>query len=242
MFGIGGGELVLILLFGFLIFGPDKLPAMAKTLGRAISKFKSAQEEMSTVIKNEVYDPTSDEPFKNPVNAMDKAAQVGKKAVADVKETAKEAKSSVSSSKTAAAKAAAGTAGVAATSAAAGKTVAKQESFTERKARYERERAAKQAAEAEKAANEAEAAKQAEKEAAQKIKEEAAKKNLTPEGTMKEEDPTKLVPKVAEAASSAPEAASGENSKAAAKPATKTVKVKKPANAQTEANAEGKEE
>ena len=34
MFGIGGFELFLILLFGFLIFGPDKLPAMAKTLGR----------------------------------------------------------------------------------------------------------------------------------------------------------------------------------------------------------------
>ena len=29
MFGIGGFELFLILLFGFLIFGPDKLPAMA---------------------------------------------------------------------------------------------------------------------------------------------------------------------------------------------------------------------
>ena len=33
MFGIGGFELFLILLFGVLIFGPDKLPAMAKTLG-----------------------------------------------------------------------------------------------------------------------------------------------------------------------------------------------------------------
>ena len=31
MFGIGGFELFLILLFGFLVFGPDKLPALAKT-------------------------------------------------------------------------------------------------------------------------------------------------------------------------------------------------------------------
>ena len=44
MFGIGGFELFLILLFGFLIFGPDKLPAMAKTLGKAIAKFRNAQE------------------------------------------------------------------------------------------------------------------------------------------------------------------------------------------------------
>ena len=51
MFGIGGFELFLILLFGFLIFGPDKLPAMAKTLGKAIAKFRNAQEEMSGVLK-----------------------------------------------------------------------------------------------------------------------------------------------------------------------------------------------
>ena len=66
MFGIGGFELFLILLFGFLIFGPDKLPAMAKTLGKAINKFRSAQEEMNKVIKTEVYDPTSDEPRRPP--------------------------------------------------------------------------------------------------------------------------------------------------------------------------------
>ena len=47
MFGIGGLELFLILLFGFLLFGPDKLPAIAQTVGKAIAKFRSAQEEMS---------------------------------------------------------------------------------------------------------------------------------------------------------------------------------------------------
>lgn len=74
MFGIGGFELFLILLFGFLVFGPDKLPAMAKTLGKAIAKFRSAQEEMNKVIKTEVYDPNSDEPFKNPLEVL---SQVG---------------------------------------------------------------------------------------------------------------------------------------------------------------------
>lgn len=54
MFGIGGFELFLILLFGFLIFGPDKLPAMAKTIGKAIAKFRNAQEEMSGVLKGEM--------------------------------------------------------------------------------------------------------------------------------------------------------------------------------------------
>lgn len=78
MFGIGGFELFLILLFGFLIFGPDKLPAMAKTLGKAIAKFRSAQEEMNKVIKTEVYDPSSDEPFKNPLEALSKVGESAK--------------------------------------------------------------------------------------------------------------------------------------------------------------------
>ena len=78
MFGIGPFELFLILLFGFLIFGPDKLPAMAKTLGKAIAKFRDAQEEMNKVIKTEVYDPNSDEPFKNPLDALAKVGEIGK--------------------------------------------------------------------------------------------------------------------------------------------------------------------
>ena len=75
MFGIGGFELFLILLFGFLIFGPDKLPAMAKTIGKAIAKFRNAQEEMSGVLKGEmVFDEDAEDPFKNPLDALDEAA------------------------------------------------------------------------------------------------------------------------------------------------------------------------
>lgn len=73
MFGIGGFELFLIILFGFLIFGPDKLPEIAKTVGMAINKFKKAKDEMDGVIKEEIFDPTADEPFKNPAIAMDRA-------------------------------------------------------------------------------------------------------------------------------------------------------------------------
>lgn len=60
MFGIGGFELFIILLFGFLIFGPDKLPEMAKTLGAALRKFNQAREEMESVIKGEVLDVAND--------------------------------------------------------------------------------------------------------------------------------------------------------------------------------------
>lgn len=148
LFGIGGFELFLILLFGFLLFGPDKLPAMAKTLGKAIGKFRNAQEEMNKVIKNEVYDPDSDEPFKNPLDVMEKAADAGKKAANGASKAVNSASKAVSQATHSAPSKAASQ---------QPRTVAKQESFSERKARYDRERAAKQAADAEKA----EAAKQA---------------------------------------------------------------------------------
>ncbi|MCI2241329.1 Sec-independent protein translocase subunit TatA/TatB [Adlercreutzia faecimuris] len=91
MFGIGGFELFLILLFGFLIFGPDKLPAMAKTLGKAIAKFRSAQEEMTGVLKGEVFDKDADEPFKNPLDALDNAAAKAEKAAGQAKKAAVQA-------------------------------------------------------------------------------------------------------------------------------------------------------
>ena len=144
LFGIGGFELFLILLFGFLLFGPDKLPAMAKTLGKAIGKFRNAQEEMNKVIKNEVYDPDSDEPFKNPLDVMEKAADAGKKAANGASKAVSSASKAVSSHSSS-------------TTAPKPRPAGQQESFSERKARYDRERAAKQAAEAERA----EAAKQA---------------------------------------------------------------------------------
>lgn len=71
MFGIGGYELLIILLFAFLIFGPERLPQAGRIIGRAIRQFKNAQEEMDRVIREEVYDPFKDEePLKNPFQNM----------------------------------------------------------------------------------------------------------------------------------------------------------------------------
>ena len=68
MFGIGANELIISLLFAFLIFGPDKLPGAAKTLGQFIAKFRTAQDEMNKVIREEVYDPKAADPFKKPLD------------------------------------------------------------------------------------------------------------------------------------------------------------------------------
>ncbi len=42
MFGIGTNELILILIVTLLIFGPSKLPDLAKSMGKAISEFRKA--------------------------------------------------------------------------------------------------------------------------------------------------------------------------------------------------------
>lgn len=57
MFGIGGTELFIIALFAFLIFGPDKVPELARTIGKAMRVFKQAQEDMERVIRAEVNSP-----------------------------------------------------------------------------------------------------------------------------------------------------------------------------------------
>ncbi len=60
MFGVGETELVLILVFAFMIFGPDKLPGMGKTLGRALRQFRNAQEGFSQVVQTEIVDPATE--------------------------------------------------------------------------------------------------------------------------------------------------------------------------------------
>lgn len=43
MFGrIGAGELILILAIALVVFGPSKLPQVGQALGKAISEFKNA--------------------------------------------------------------------------------------------------------------------------------------------------------------------------------------------------------
>lgn len=190
MFGIGGFELFIILIFGFLIFGPEKLPEIAKTVGKGIAHFRQAQNEMNEVIKStDIYDPNSDEPFKDPMEALDKLAKH--------QEEKKRSQQSASNQKNAASVKAAGekstTDGADESTDAA---PARQESFTERKARYERERAARKAAE-QKAAEE-QAAEEAAGEAAKpESGEGAVEQKATGESTDKtsgKAEPTKAEP------------------------------------------------
>lgn len=75
LLGIGGFELFIILLFGFLVFGPDKLPEIARTVGAAINKFKKAQDEMEAVIKGEVLNIDGSAPAKSATSSAPAAKE-----------------------------------------------------------------------------------------------------------------------------------------------------------------------
>lgn len=73
MFGIGGFEC-----FPHTPLWLSDLRAIsyrrsAKTIGMAVNKFKKAKDEMDSVIREEVFDPNAEEPFKNPARAIDRA-------------------------------------------------------------------------------------------------------------------------------------------------------------------------
>ncbi len=91
MFGIGEGELAIIVVFGFLLFGPDKLPQMGRTIGRAIRQFRETQEKMTAVVQSEIIDPVS-EAASAPVKPKKTAVDDDSYADEDAAETAAPAK------------------------------------------------------------------------------------------------------------------------------------------------------
>ena len=91
VFGIGEGELAIIVVFGFLLFGPDKLPQMGRTIGRAIRQFRETQEKMTAVVQSEIIDPVS-EATSAPVKPKKAAVDDDSDADEDAAETAAPAK------------------------------------------------------------------------------------------------------------------------------------------------------
>ena len=75
MFGIGETELVIIVVFAFLLFGPDKLPGMGRTLGRVLRQFREASDGFTEVVQTNIMDPASEELEKSPKQRQREAAE-----------------------------------------------------------------------------------------------------------------------------------------------------------------------
>ena len=53
MFGLGGGELLLVAFIALIFIGPKKLPEIGRGLGKGIKEFKKAGQELTNAIEEE---------------------------------------------------------------------------------------------------------------------------------------------------------------------------------------------
>lgn len=60
MFGVSFTEIVVVALVALLLFGPDELPRIAKTLGRFMGDFRRQSDSLRKEFYNSVYPPAQD--------------------------------------------------------------------------------------------------------------------------------------------------------------------------------------
>jgi sec-independent protein translocase protein TatA len=51
MFGIGGGELIFIMFIVLMLFGSDKIPEVARTMGKMMAQLKNATNDLKSEIQ-----------------------------------------------------------------------------------------------------------------------------------------------------------------------------------------------
>jgi TatA/E family protein of Tat protein translocase len=54
LFGTGFGEIGFILFIAFLLFGPKKLPEIARTLGKGLGELRRASNELKSSLEEEI--------------------------------------------------------------------------------------------------------------------------------------------------------------------------------------------
>ena len=69
MFGIGLPELMVILVVALLVFGPTKLPELARSLGRGLAEFRRASSDLRQSFADATEEPQIERPPPKPPSA-----------------------------------------------------------------------------------------------------------------------------------------------------------------------------
>ncbi len=70
MFGLGMGEILVILFVALIFIGPKKLPELAKGMGKGIREFQNAAKGLTDTIKNPVQNETYSYAAQEPVKPI----------------------------------------------------------------------------------------------------------------------------------------------------------------------------
>jgi len=55
LFGIQGWKLIIIIIAGLVLIGPERVPEIARTLGKAMRMFNAAKDDMEKLIRADMF-------------------------------------------------------------------------------------------------------------------------------------------------------------------------------------------